>query len=122
MAPLVAALWGLAGGLCVEGLEVYANIHRKKSWSWRKPIPQGMTAFVLSIIIRGAVSTVVAAAFAASGQVSGAFAALGLGIAAPLIVQRLARAVPLTDARSTPERATPAMSPSEVVEGAGDAS
>ncbi|WP_141578552.1 hypothetical protein [Actinomadura sp. WMMA1423] len=97
-----AVLWGMAGGGCVEALELYAQIHRsRRRWSWRRPIPQGLTAFAVSVLIRLAVGAAVAAALAASGQVSGPLAAFGLGVAAPLVIEKLARLVPLQiDARS----------------------
>ncbi|GAA4200084.1 hypothetical protein GCM10023074_31470 [Microbispora amethystogenes] len=43
----------------------------------------------------------IAAAAAASGQVSGAFAALGLGVAAPLVVEKLTRLVPAPQSNGT---------------------
>ncbi|MFI0480054.1 hypothetical protein [Actinomadura sp. 9N215] len=102
MAPLLAALWGLAGGLCVEGLDLYARIHRGRGWSWRRPIPQGWVAFVLSVGIRSGVGAILAAATAASGQVEGAFAAFALGVGAPLVIERLARAVPVAGPPEAP--------------------
>jgi hypothetical protein len=91
-----AALWGLAGGFLVEALELYASIRRStRRWSWRRPIPQGMAAFVVSIVIRMGAGATVAAALAQDGQVAGALAALGLGVAAPLVIEKLARVVPL---------------------------
>ncbi|GAA2613126.1 hypothetical protein SMC26_14240 [Actinomadura fulvescens] len=90
-----AALWGLAGGVCVEALELYAHIRSRRRWSWRRPIPQGMAAFWVSVLIRVGVGGVVAAAMAHDGQVAGAVAAFGLGVAAPLVIEKLARLVPL---------------------------
>jgi hypothetical protein len=98
MAVWIAAIWGLSGGLAVEALELYGSIHRARKWTWRKPIPQGLAAYVISVVIRAGLGTVVVAAAAASEQISGAFAAFGLGVAAPLVVEKLARAVPLTGA------------------------
>ncbi|WP_336210222.1 hypothetical protein [Nonomuraea sp. LPB2021202275-12-8] len=100
-----AALWGLAGGLCVEALELYARIKRSRSWSWRRPIPQGRAAYWTSVAIRAGVGALIAAAAAASGQVTGAFGALGLGVAAPLVVEKFTRLAALA-ADATP-RAEP---------------
>ncbi|SEU47112.1 hypothetical protein [Nonomuraea wenchangensis] len=91
MLVLWAAFWGLAGGLCVEALELHARIRRARKWSWRRPIPQGRAAYWTSVAIRAGVGAVLAAAAAASGQVTGAFGALGLGVAAPLVVEKFAR-------------------------------
>src|SRR5258708_78637 len=97
----MAAGWGLAGGMCVEALEMYARIHRTPKWSWRCPIPQGLAAFTISVLIRVGVGAVLAAATAGSGQVGGPLAAFRLGVAAPLVIEKLARTVaaqPLTTA------------------------
>ncbi|MCF6475891.1 hypothetical protein FAF44_47275 [Nonomuraea sp. MG754425] len=92
MFPLwAAALWGMVGGLCVEGLELHARIRRARSWSWRRPIPQGLSAYVTSVVIRVGIGAALAAAGSQSGQIQGAFAALGLGVAAPLVVEKVAR-------------------------------
>jgi hypothetical protein len=99
MLAMWAALRGLAGGMCVEALELYACIRRKSDWSWRYPINQnsGPVTYLLSVAIRAGIGAVVAAAGAASGQVGGAFGALALGIAAPLVIEKLARTVPLEE-------------------------
>lgn len=98
MNPWVAAIWGLAGALCVEALWLHSHIRRSKHWSWRRPIPQGLDAYLISVVLRAGVGAGLASAAAGSGQVSGAIAAFGIGVAAPLIVQKLAQAVPLTGA------------------------
>jgi hypothetical protein len=92
-----AAGWGLAGGLCVEALWLHTHIRGAKGhWSWRRPIPQGLTAYVISVVARVGVGGLVAAAAAGSGRVSSALVAFGLGVGAPLAVEKLAQAVPLT--------------------------
>lgn len=103
----MAACWGLAGGMCVEGLELYATIRRTPKWNWRKPIPQGLLPYLLSVTIRAGLSAVVVAAATASGQVISAFSALGLGVAAPLIIEKLARAVPVTQPAPTLDEVSP---------------
>lgn len=91
-----AAAWGLAGGFCVEALELYVRIRRTPKWNWRQPIPQGMAAFAVSVLVRLGVGAVLAAATAGSRQISSPLAAFGLGVAAPLVIEKLARGVPLT--------------------------
>ncbi|MFC6879375.1 MULTISPECIES: hypothetical protein [Actinomadura] len=54
-----------------------------------------MAAFWVSVLIRVGVGGVVVAAMARDGQVAGAVAAFGLGVAAPLVIEKLARLVPL---------------------------
>jgi hypothetical protein len=84
------------GGLCVEGLWLYTQIRSAAEWSWRKPIRQGLPAYVISVAVRVGVGAGVAAAATGSGQVSGTLAAFGLGVAAPLVLEKLAQTVPLT--------------------------
>jgi hypothetical protein len=91
------AAWGLAGGLSVELLWLHTQIRKAKGhWSWRLPIPQGLAAYVISVVARVGVGGLVAAAAAGSGRVSSALVAFGLGVGAPLAVEKLAQAVPLT--------------------------
>lgn len=92
-----ATAWGLLGGLCVEALALHALIHKAEDWTWRKPIPQGLAAYLISVIVRSGAGAGLAAAAAGSGQVSGSFGALGLGVAAPLIVEKLSKAIPVND-------------------------
>lgn len=91
-----AADWGLAGGVCVEALALYSLIRNSERWSWRRPIPQGLMAYVVSVVLRAGAGAVLAAAGAGNGQISGTFAAFGLGVAAPLVVEKLSHAIPLT--------------------------
>ena len=97
MGILWAASWGLLGGLCVELLELYAHIRHTQKWNWREPIRLGITLYLISVVCRVGVGAVLAAAAAGSGQVSGTLAAFGLGVAAPLVIEKLARAVPRTE-------------------------
>lgn len=99
-----AAGWGLAGGLCVEAVALYAVIRNSSKWSWRRPIPQGAVAYLISVAARAGAGAGLAAAAAGSGQVVGTFAAFGLGVAAPLVVEKLARAIPLTDILQVAQR------------------
>lgn len=113
-----AAVWGLAGGSVVEALALHAMIRADRSWSWRKPIPQGLVAYLISVVLRTGAGAGLAAAAAGSGQVSGAFAAFGLGVAAPLVVEKLAMGVQLTGA--APDRAPmPAPPETDVPAGRG---
>jgi hypothetical protein len=87
-----AALWGLAGGFCME-LWTLHGLARQPAFSLRCPIPQGLTAFVTAVLTKLAISTIVAAA--AAGEVTGVWVTFGLGVAAPVVLQRLAAEVPL---------------------------
>jgi hypothetical protein len=63
----------------------------------------------LSVVIRVGVGAALAAAAASGKQVAGAFGAFGLGVAAPLVIEKLARAVPVRIIESETENisATP---------------
>src|SRR5215469_7854285 len=104
-----AAVWGLIGGSCVEALWLYARIRQEPLWSWRKPIPQGLTAYLISVILRVGAGAGLAAAAAGSGQISGIFAAFVLGVSAPLVIEKLAQVIPLTGPLivESPERGQP---------------
>jgi len=58
-------------------------------------MPQGLSAYLVSVTLRMAAGGILAAAAAGSQQVSGPFAAFGLGVAAPLVVEKLSRTIPL---------------------------
>ena len=69
-----AAAWGLTGGLCVEALALYSLIRGSRRWSWRRPIPQGLVAYVISVVLRVGAGAGLAAAASGSRQVSGTLA------------------------------------------------
>ena len=100
----------------MEGLWLYSHIRSEKGhWSLRRPIPQGLAAYLISVVVRVGAGAGVAAAAAGSGQVAGTLAAFGLGVAAPLVVEKLAQVVPLTGRlKDTPE-------PPAIAEEVGDA-
>lgn len=114
MTVWAAALWGLLGGFCVEALDLYAKIHTTPGWSWRKET-FGLDALITALVIRLGVGAALAAAFAASGQVSGSIAAFSLGIASPLVVERLAKTAQVNQIVNAP---TAAVSPAPVDVGA----
>lgn len=103
-----AALWGIAGGFVVEGLEFYSVVrqHGKSPWNVSGPgIRAGRASYLVAELIRLVVGGILAGAAAASGQVSGALAAVAVGVATPLVVERLTALVPLgpsTDAAHDP--------------------
>ena len=101
MSWIDAALWGVLGSCAVEGLDCNTAVRRHGRWPWRARGPHEVGAFgyVVAELIRLIIGGVLAAA--AVSQFTGPVGALAVGIAAPLIVERLARAVPLVD--SVPE-------------------
>jgi hypothetical protein len=101
MTWIEAAVWGLFGGFAVEGLDLYGAVRRRGCWPWqaRGPREVGAAGYLVAELVRLLIGSGLACAFAESRQVTTAFGALAVGVAAPLIVERLTRAIPLTDSR-----------------------
>jgi hypothetical protein len=99
MTWIEAALWGLSGGFAVEGLDLYGAVRRHGCWPWRARGPRevGAVGYFVAELIRLVIGSVLASALAESSQITTAFGALAVGVAAPLIVERLTRVIPLTD-------------------------
>jgi hypothetical protein len=99
MTWIEAALWGLFGGFAVEGLDLYGAVRRHGCWPWRARGPRevGAVGYFVAELIRLVIGGALALALAESSQVTTPFAALAVGVAAPIIVERLTRVIPLTD-------------------------
>ncbi|ARE79430.1 hypothetical protein B6R96_35980 (plasmid) [Streptomyces sp. Sge12] len=91
MTVLEGCLWGLLGAALIEGLDLYTAIHTTDGWPWKKKGEPAFAPYAVAVIIRLGVGMGLTAAFAASGQVAGPLAALTIGIAAPKILQQLAK-------------------------------
>ncbi|WP_152989870.1 hypothetical protein [Frankia sp. ACN1ag] len=91
------ALWGLFGGFAVEGLDLYAAVRRHGRWPWQRGRSReaGPRAYLVAELVRLAIGAGLAAAAGTSGQITTPFAALAVGVAAPLVVERLSHAIPL---------------------------
>lgn len=96
------ALWGLLGGFAVEAVEFIQAIHASKGWPWRQKDEPGPLPMAVAVLLRLAVSAVVAAATGLTGQVSGQFGAFLAGVTAPLLIEQLGRSVPVQLDRSAP--------------------
>ncbi len=97
MTGVEVALWGLFGGFAVEGLDLYTAVRRHGRWPWQsgKPREAGPWAYLIAELVRLAIGAGLALAAGASDQITTPFAALAVGVAAPLVVERLTRAIPL---------------------------
>ncbi len=116
-----AALWGLFGGFAVEGLDLYGAVRRRGCWPWQVPGPRevGAAGYFVAELVRLVIGSGLACGLAKSGQITTAVGAIAVGVAAPWIVERLARAIPLTDsvqdtAAVTAEKRLPTASRSEL--------
>jgi hypothetical protein len=108
MTWIEAALWGLGGGFAVEGLDLYGALRRRGRWPWRVRGPRevGAVGYFVAELVRLVIGGVLAAALAESNQITTAFGALAVGVAAPLIVERLTRVIPLADSVQPPALVT----------------
>lgn len=95
MVGVVAGVWGLFGGFAVSGLELQALLRRRGCWPWQaregQPPEISLTAYLAGEIIRMLVGAGLAWAAAATGQISGPLGAVGIGAAAPFILDQLSR-------------------------------
>lgn len=85
------AMWGLAGGAIIDGLEFW-NAVRGNAGMW--PVEYRSAAFLIAEGIRLLAGAGLAVAFGISGQVTVPLGALAIGIAAPLIVEKLSAHLP----------------------------
>lgn len=90
-------LWGLFGGFAVEAVQFQGAVRRTKGWPWRDSKEPDAGPFLLSVVLRLAVSAGLAAGLAASNQVSGPYGAIGAGVAAPMIIEQLGKQFKITN-------------------------
>jgi hypothetical protein len=86
------ALWGLFGGALVAGLDFMAVVGRIGDWPWKAPKKLRAGPYVAATLVRLVLSGGLALAAGESGLVSNALSAVTIGVATPLIVEKLARA------------------------------
>ncbi|MFW5420946.1 hypothetical protein J0910_30465 [Nocardiopsis sp. CNT-189] len=96
MTALACALWGLFGAFAIEGLQFNSAIRRTRCWPWQYPGEPSFGPWAASVVIRLGIGTGLAAAAGLGDQISGAFGALAVGIAAPYIIEQLSRSARLT--------------------------
>jgi len=99
MSRIDAALWGLFGSFAATGLDFRYAVHRHGCWPWNIQNAREVGAFGYCLVelMRLGIGAGLASAAAASGQLPTEVGALAVGIAAPMIVEHLARWVPLTE-------------------------
>jgi hypothetical protein len=86
-----ACLWGVLGAGAVEALDLYGAIRRVQGYPWREEGQTPLGPYLLSVVLRLGLGVGVAAAFGASGQAGGPVGVVAVGIAAPKILEQIAR-------------------------------
>lgn len=83
-------IWGAVGGAVVEAAEFYTCVRHEGRLPWnRTDKSPSATQYLVSIVVRIALGAGMATGAGLSGQVNGTFGALALGVAAPVVVERL---------------------------------
>ena len=103
-------LWGLFGGFASESRDFIRIARSDSMWPWTLNGNPDPKPYIVSIALRLILSGGLAWGAGISNQISGPFAAIAIGVGAPLILEQLSRRVPLTlpseEAASTTEPAT----------------
>lgn len=89
---LATALWGLFGGALVAGLDFIAVVGRIGDWPWRARKKLRAGPYVAATLVRLLLGAGLALAAGQSGLASNALSAVMIGVAAPLIIEKIARA------------------------------
>ncbi|MFJ9554420.1 hypothetical protein ACIRPH_11425 [Nocardiopsis sp. NPDC101807] len=83
------ALWGLLGAAAVEGSEAFAVMRRTHAPPWRHKEGPAPTVFAWSVVIRLFLGAIVASVMGESGAVANAVGAFGVGLAAPVLIEKM---------------------------------
>lgn len=86
------ALWGLFGGALVTGLDFIAVVGRISDWPWRARKKLRAGPYLAATLVRLMLGAGLALAAGKSGLVSNPLSAVTIGIATPLVAEKLARA------------------------------
>lgn len=86
------ALWGLFGGALVAGLDFIAIVGRIGDWPWRARKKLRAGPYLAATLVRLMLGAGLASAASESGLVTNPLSAVIIGIATPLIAEKLARA------------------------------
>jgi hypothetical protein len=104
-----AALWGFMGAAAIEAWDLYGAIHRVKGFPWKADGEVALAPYLVSVVLRVLLGVGMAVAFVASGQANGPVGVVAIGIAAPKLLEQLARqAMPQTAADDTAGQLQPA--------------
>jgi hypothetical protein len=118
MSLWVAAVWGLVGAGAIEAWDLYGAIHRVKGFPWTVKGEVALTPYLVSVVLRVLLGVGMATAFVASGQADGPVGVVAIGIAAPKLLEQLARqAVTQATVDAGTGQLRPASAPTSLEEG-----
>ena len=86
-------LWGLFGGVLVAGLDFVAVVGRIGDWPWRARKKLRAGPYAAATLVRISLGGGLALAAGQSALITNPVAAIGVGVATPLIVDKLGQAV-----------------------------
>lgn len=95
MSPWEFAAWGAFGGFALEAIQFYGAIRRTGDWPWRTKGEPGPLPLLVSVLIRVGLGLGLAWAAAETNQINGPIAAIAVGVAAPLIIEQMAKRIPV---------------------------
>jgi hypothetical protein len=90
-----ALLWGLFGGAAIESLDFcqFARSAKRRKQARKLPTLE-IVIIALSVIVRVCVGGGLALAAQRDGQIVGAMGAVGIGVAAPLVLAQFFKLIP----------------------------
>jgi len=94
MGAVEFALWGLAGGVLVELLELASLTRAHKTFPWQVPGQMRLGAYLYCALTRPAAGAIVAVALGLTNQITGPWGLLVVGAGAPLIIQNATKQAP----------------------------
>src|SRR5690348_16907591 len=112
-----AALWGLIGAAAIEAWDLYGAIHRLKGFPWKFDGEVALAPYLVSVLLRVLLGVGMAVAFVASGQADGPVGAVAIGIAAPKLLEQLARQAVSQVPEDVPGQLRPTQASAPVREG-----
>jgi hypothetical protein len=115
MSAATFAMWGLAGGVLVELLELASLVRTHKTFPWLVPQQMSLGAYLYVALTRPAAGAVVAVALGLTQQVTGPWGLLVVGAGAPLIIQN-AMKQPVVSADRIPISASAAAAEAEAAQ------
>jgi uncharacterized protein YjbI with pentapeptide repeats len=95
MSWLQYVAYGAFGSLAVELVEFHGAIRRTGRWPWLNDGEPGPLSFYVSVVIRTVLGAGMAWTLGGAQQISGAVGALAIGMAAPLILEQMAKQFPV---------------------------